>query len=308
MCNIIARPKNAPKIRENYLINSAKNNPDGFGIVAKLNGKIEVEKTLDSSKGIDIIRKLEKDNAEFLAHFRLTTHGETNLENTHPFEIRDEVFVVHNGVIPIDIVDKKMSDTFHFAQLMKKNLRSLSKRSIQRFMRKNHSFTKSSKFAFLGKSLDMLIFNKEKGKELEGVWYSNVFSLNSRFSSFSYSSYSSSAYYQNRRGYDRNHLYLGNSDFIEYIIDKCLDDSGKCLKLVSGFVQEEVLNELKDLELLNWEILNNARIDVKEEFMEKFPDYCMSLKEAYLYDFSTKIDKYHYEDDIYLKSWSDIGE
>ena len=63
------------------------------------------------------------DGREAVLHFRLSTHGKTNVENCHPFEVLPGLYLLHNGIFSIECnLDKEMSDTWHFGELLVKPL------------------------------------------------------------------------------------------------------------------------------------------------------------------------------------------
>lgn len=105
MCIIIVA--NANKKISNRIIKQAyKNNPDGFGIAASVNGKLEVIKGLyKPSKIIKIYNQLrEKATGDIVLHFRLATHGNISDSLCHPFRVNDDLVMFHNGIIDSQLV------------------------------------------------------------------------------------------------------------------------------------------------------------------------------------------------------------
>ena len=111
-------------------------------------------------------------------HFRITTHGETDEENTHPFRVGKNLAFIHNGIISnVDCsTDKTRSDTYHFNT---KLLSPIYKRD-SRFIYKEHfkdlirSYIGHSKLVFLNNKGHHTIVNEKMGVWDEGVWYSNT--------------------------------------------------------------------------------------------------------------------------------------
>ena len=105
MCIIIVA--NANKRISNRIIKQAyKNNPDGFGIAASINGKLKVIKGLyKPNKIIKIYNQLrERATGDIVLHFRLATHGNITDNLCHPFRVNDDLVMFHNGIIDSQLV------------------------------------------------------------------------------------------------------------------------------------------------------------------------------------------------------------
>lgn len=175
MCIIAAKPAGLT-IPEATLRRCFTSNPDGAGFVANL-GK----KGLVSKKGffkfeefLDAFKSYEKNAA--VIHFRIKTHGAKNEEMCHPFQVTDDLWVAHNGIIDIDTAgDPTKSDTWHFVEsVLKPELAhdpdALKRPSFQYLL---GSTIERSKLAFLGKGGEISLINESYGETHEGVWYSN---------------------------------------------------------------------------------------------------------------------------------------
>lgn len=122
MCCIIHRPKDATKIPEYNLKRIVKINPDGWGLSYYKDNIVHVVKSMDMDEAIDKVRELEDENLEFLFHARYTTHGKTNIQNCHPYEVENGV-LFHNGKIKVFCRNKNMSDTYYFSLKYNKYIR-----------------------------------------------------------------------------------------------------------------------------------------------------------------------------------------
>jgi len=92
MCLIIHKPKG--ETIEKWIIDSAKEyNPDGIGIMS--GGKVCRSMKIKTAKVYDKINSL--DNAAI--HFRMATHGTTDIKNCHPFKLNGDTFLMHNGIM-----------------------------------------------------------------------------------------------------------------------------------------------------------------------------------------------------------------
>jgi predicted glutamine amidotransferase len=173
MC-VIAVKNSGVSFPEDALIKDMwDSNPHGAGLMYAKGGKVYIEKgfmkyedlmraVADLKKSIDVV------NTPVVMHFRITTHGGTSPQNTHPFPISSDekylraldlscsVGMVHNGIINSVAVDKdsKMSDTMVYIQEVLTPLSMLNKA----FYKNNYGKTLMenqigwSKLAFLDKT------------------------------------------------------------------------------------------------------------------------------------------------------------
>lgn len=81
MCVIIINKDNK-EISEEIIKKAETYNPDGFGILY-LDGEREVRKTMDYSKARDLMAA----GRPYIAHYRKTTVGKTNVYQCHPFPV-----------------------------------------------------------------------------------------------------------------------------------------------------------------------------------------------------------------------------
>jgi hypothetical protein len=207
MCLIIARKMNTEAIPENYIRNASRNNPDGFGIVAKHGESVITLKDVEMKSTLDAIRDLEKANAEFVAHFRYRTHGEIDEENTHPFKLAGENYLAHNGQINIATPQKGKSDTWHFAESIIRSKVAMRPANLLRFFEKRAKLLAGSKLAILGADVPLTIYGESLGTWINGIWYSNVYSLAEPVTRYAdYSGYSWSSGGRKASGFSREAL------------------------------------------------------------------------------------------------------
>lgn len=130
MCIIVYKPINVDFPTWSTLNTCFDNNPNGAGFMfLNTEGKVEGRKGFMTfgqfKKAIKGVKRTGY-NGAVVMHFRITTHGGTKPENTHPFplttrdaKLRDlhwtsDVGIAHNGMIPITSTAKDMSDTMEF--------------------------------------------------------------------------------------------------------------------------------------------------------------------------------------------------
>lgn len=131
MCVIAAKPAGLSMPDTETIANMWHSNHDGAGIMYNHDGKVHIEKgfmTLGAfMDALDRISEtVDLKQAAVVMHFRITTHGGTNPENTHPFPISDSIPVLkktrlttrigvaHNGIIHNIPRSKDISDTMEY--------------------------------------------------------------------------------------------------------------------------------------------------------------------------------------------------
>src|SRR6266576_668577 len=117
MCLAIFKPKGV-SLPKRYLKNAFHNNDDGAGFAVANGKQVEIYKGYFSFGEFYKAFKAHT-NKTAIIHFRLNTHGLTNVSNCHPFGLCSERFaLIHNGILDIECSDKTRSDTAHFADLV----------------------------------------------------------------------------------------------------------------------------------------------------------------------------------------------
>ena len=179
MCVICYAPANTIPT-EDQLENACLSNPDGFGWAVRTDDGIITGRTMDADNGIDRFLDLRGKWMQYDAtfHARITTHGETRLDNNHPFRVGDKRTVLfHNGMLPINLPKgETRSDTRVFAEdrLTKMGLGTLDNKKYRRGLEK---WMSGSKMVIMTERYDMrkqtYILNEKDGKWDHGLWWSN---------------------------------------------------------------------------------------------------------------------------------------
>jgi hypothetical protein len=121
MCIAIVQPANQRLTKEEAKA-SWDANSHGGGVAYIDNDSVKTEKVLDNFEEFWEMYNRITDrygNNNIFVHFRIKTHGEAIIENTHPFVIKNGKYaVMHNGVISAitDLTSKDRSDTRAFAE------------------------------------------------------------------------------------------------------------------------------------------------------------------------------------------------
>ena len=179
MCLIAHRPVKKGRgsnIPAEVISYNRRKNPDGFGIAWREFGKVHHAKFAPSDG--DAFEKLlrtidRRSHIEYVAHWRLATHGAKCEELSHPFPYEDpdlgEVLLFHNGIIDIDI-EKGESDTSQFVKQV------LSRLEGQWWRKPHLRFLVEgsigwSRLAIMTKK-KVIRINEDAWKLKNGIWYS----------------------------------------------------------------------------------------------------------------------------------------
>lgn len=207
MCLIITGK--SAKIRSTLLNTHAllsdiySSNPDGIGIMYATSKGLKVVKVLPKSlaDATQFINKLPNDERELAIHFRWTTHGHTNLDNCHPYDVvKGYVAMMHNGILHTgNDADKAKSDTWHFINdyLSSPVTEHPALVHNQKFLDMVAEFIGDNRFVFMDGDGKMSHVNYDQGVEHDGMWFSNTYAWRpSRLiPSYQYSTKYSKRYY-----------------------------------------------------------------------------------------------------------------
>jgi len=177
VCQLIVKPKNSV-LPENLVRYAWNANNDGAGIAIKHNNKVEIIKGLFKLKHLLTALEEHKDK-DLLVHLRYATHGEKNVDNTHPFILGDSA-IGHNGVLSkfLPMPHDKRSDTRILVDdYLNKALEQTKDRKAYKFLSNPaikfliQELIGTSKLAALTPQ-GFIILNEELGVWHEGIWYS----------------------------------------------------------------------------------------------------------------------------------------
>lgn len=189
MCVIAAKPAGVAMPTDQEIKNMWYRNDDGAGMMYAYHGKVYIEKGyMDLDKLTSRLEVLDAlyglKSLSMVLHFRITTHGGTKPECTHPFPISESmgklkkltqktnIGVAHNGVIPGCSGGKDYSDTMEYiaeqlAPLYKAVPKFYENKNLMQMIRA----ATASKLAFL--TGDGAIYTVGKFEEHNGIMYSN---------------------------------------------------------------------------------------------------------------------------------------
>jgi hypothetical protein len=177
MCLIGYSPKGA-MIDRSILAHAYNQNPDGIGIMSK----IGIEKFMGKKALKRARRYLEAyvvpEKVAYAIHFRWATHGAVQLSNTHPYITPQNTHaVMHNGVISITTAEssKEESDTAVFVRKYMDNVAPYDDATYYKGIEKLIGW--GSKLCIMNDEGAFKLCNEEAGVWIEGIWFSNTYSL-----------------------------------------------------------------------------------------------------------------------------------
>ena len=163
-------------------------NEDGAGIMVARDGKVETFVSLGSPEEVyaKYLTMYKKDEPIFL-HYRMKTHGNIDLANTHPYHVYTwpdgrELWMMHNGILATGNKNNpEMSDTWHFIQ---DRLQGLCEKFPKWYMDTNllewlGEFIGNNRFVFLDSDGDSAIVNFDQWTQHDGHLYSNTYAWSS---------------------------------------------------------------------------------------------------------------------------------
>lgn len=184
MCLLVFMPEGITATKE-ALESASYYNDDGFGWAIRTPDKILVGKSMDFTKAYEEFSDARSCyNGDALFHLRITTNGETNLDNCHPFYVgKDSLSVVaHNGILPVAVpAGDNRSDTRIFAETLFPKRGGIAFLNGVASIPLLEKWAAGSKLVFLtsnpASKWRFLIANEKDGDwgtgENAGVWFSN---------------------------------------------------------------------------------------------------------------------------------------
>jgi glutamine amidotransferase len=174
MC-VIAYQQPGAEVSGNKFRRCWDKNSDGGGLSYIEEGKVVISKGyFDMKEMLGEYRKQRElhPDSPFILHFRIATHGAINEENTHPFYVRDDLVLAHNGILS-NFGSDELSDTRDYIDSVLKNLPNGWEDNEALVWLVENSLGYSNKFCLLRADGEAIILNESAGEWVDDVWYSN---------------------------------------------------------------------------------------------------------------------------------------
>jgi hypothetical protein len=186
MCLLITQNSQSPALTNEWLEDFFDYNSDGVGVMRSDNGSLVIEKILPKSAK-DFI-KFYREHIEGKAcafHLRMRTHGATDLENCHPYEVLNskdhgvDLWLMHNGILHTDNkADTTKSDTWHYIRdylrpMLAGNPDFAFSEAFNELI--SEHIGASNKFVLMDNDGRMATINKDAGVYWGGLWLSNTY-------------------------------------------------------------------------------------------------------------------------------------
>jgi predicted glutamine amidotransferase len=185
MCIAILQKLNSPQIKEQEFQKYGSDNPHGFGIMYNHNEKLVIQKTLDLKYFWELYNQIyQKYSKTSLIgiHFRFSTGGKKDIENCHPFNVNENIGMMHNGVLSSINSDENHSDTYNFNEQYCKPLGNDIFDYEGTLTLLKDLIVYSNKMIFFNNKNKYLIINEDNGRWKNDIWYS-FYSSNNIYSS-----------------------------------------------------------------------------------------------------------------------------
>ena len=143
MCIIVVKQAGIAAPSDEMFENMWNHNPYGAGFMYTANGGVCIEKGFMEYKDFykaykRVEGKIDTVQTPMIFHFRITTHGGTSPENTHPFPVTDNLSVLrklmcktslgvaHNGILSVQ-QRSGISDTMEYILTQLSTMKCINK-------------------------------------------------------------------------------------------------------------------------------------------------------------------------------------
>lgn len=179
MCLLVQQPATVA-FTEAFLLDVYSKNQDGLGIMYADQGELHVYKCLPANAQdfADFYRK-HGANKACIWHARMRTHGDIDNDNCHPYQVTDDIWLAHNGILSTgNVADPTKSDTWHFIRnVLRPTLTTepdlMLDPAWQLFI--GELIGGGNKFGLMRSDGKSAIINRKSGVEFMQSWVSNTY-------------------------------------------------------------------------------------------------------------------------------------
>ena len=178
MCVIVHKPREA-RIPAELVEAALALNADGWGLMGFApDGALIVERHAHTDAAALRAALARHAEVDLVLHLRQRTRGDVSADNAHPFKVAEQLYLMHNGTLPVKSRVAGKSDTWHFVQDI---LRPLHRRHAALFEDEAFlhllelSLKPDNKVVLLDAAARRIaILNHAHGAAFEGLWLSNT--------------------------------------------------------------------------------------------------------------------------------------
>lgn len=186
MC-VILYNESGKKLSKPFLEVAYNNNPHGYGIMWFEQNRVNTIKGICDFEQIWQITNMLQ-GMRYALHFRWRTAGKISDEQCHPFQVLNhethglDLYMMHNGTIFSMPKDPDKSDTQIFAErFTDKILEKDPEYNLNYFNKLEKVIGGHNKMVFMTSDNRTFFVNKDSGKYIDNIWYSNTYSLQSGY-------------------------------------------------------------------------------------------------------------------------------
>ncbi len=178
MC-LIVRAKAGIPIPKELIVDAYRGNSDGYGLMWFDPDKGVQTVKAHAAKPKVIYRQCARvEQFDRVLHMRFATHGAVDHANTHPFEVVDGVWMMHNGVLSDMPHRKGKSDSAVFVEeylrpLLDKDPQALDNPGVVKLIDALRGT--SNRIVFMDSKGVVTILGEDLGLMWKGLWCSNTY-------------------------------------------------------------------------------------------------------------------------------------
>ena len=273
-------------------------NSDGIGFMYGTKDGLKVIKHLPKSlaDAEACIKRMPNDDREIAIHFRMTTHGDTDLTNCHPYDvIPGYVAMMHNGVLQTgNAADTSKSDTWHFIKdyLASPVAEHPDLIFNESFLTMVADYIDNNRFVFMNGEGRMSHVNFEQGIEHDGMWFSNTYAW--RPSALIPNYYAGAAKGWRGKGYGYS-AYADDADDYDYTYDHKHIGNVKMVSAHHPAYKEDDYEWTTDEKQADGicQALHDVDIDAVAAMMNAYPDVALPIVFSKLAAVESKFNENH---------------
>jgi hypothetical protein len=158
---------------------AAADNSDGIGIMSAKDGVAKFVGRKATKRALRYARALQARGVQHAVHFRYATHGRVDRANCHPHRMPVGGWLMHNGVLSAyaRLSTDERSDTAVFTETLTDVPETAGQQRTAYWHEVGRHIGSANKLVVLHNDGRFEIVNATSGEWIDGVWYSQTYSL-----------------------------------------------------------------------------------------------------------------------------------